>query len=151
MTKRFVLILMIFSLISTVTFPDEKCLKEEILKPEAWMANYKNYSCDPSIVELLKEKIMNADSIDIYFGFWCSDSRNNLPKFISLIDKINPAKLNMNYYKVGRKEKGKKFYKKALKIERVPTFIVKKNGKEIGRIIENPVKSLCEDLLNIIF
>jgi len=34
---------------------------------------------------------------------------------------------------------------KKFKIERIPTFIFLRNGKEIGRIIETPVKSLEED------
>ena len=42
-----------------------------------------------------------------------------------------------------------------LNIERVPTFIFYKTGgdgskKEIGRIIETPVRSLEEDLLDIL-
>jgi hypothetical protein len=37
-----------------------------------------------------------------------------------------------------------------LGIERVPTFIFMKNKVETGRIIENPVTSLEQDMLNIL-
>jgi hypothetical protein len=38
----------------------------------------------------------------------------------------------------------------AYDIERVPTFIIYKEGKEIGRIIETPVQSLEADLQKIL-
>jgi hypothetical protein len=37
-----------------------------------------------------------------------------------------------------------------LQIERVPTFIIMHNKVETGRIIENPVTSLEQDMLNIL-
>ena len=38
----------------------------------------------------------------------------------------------------------------ALEIQRVPTFIIYKNNLEAGRIIENPVTSLEQDMVNIL-
>jgi hypothetical protein len=37
-----------------------------------------------------------------------------------------------------------------LDIQRVPTFIIYKNNIEVGRIIENPVTSLEQDMINIL-
>ena len=37
-----------------------------------------------------------------------------------------------------------------LEIQRVPTFIIYKNNIEAGRIIENPVTSLEQDMVNIL-
>jgi len=37
-----------------------------------------------------------------------------------------------------------------LDIQRVPTFIIYKNNVEAGRIIENPLTSLEQDILNIL-
>jgi hypothetical protein len=37
-----------------------------------------------------------------------------------------------------------------LEIHRVPTFIIYKNNLEAGRIIENPVTSLEQDMVNIL-
>jgi hypothetical protein len=44
-----------------------------------------------------------------------------------------------------------KYFVEELKVERVPTFIFYRDGKEIGRIIENPKTSLIEDFLEIVF
>ncbi len=38
----------------------------------------------------------------------------------------------------------------SLDIQRVPTFIFYKNNIEAGRIIENPVTSLEQDIINIL-
>jgi hypothetical protein len=38
----------------------------------------------------------------------------------------------------------------AMDIQRVPTFIIYKNNIETGRIIENPVTSLEQDMVNIL-
>ena len=37
-----------------------------------------------------------------------------------------------------------------MNIERVPTFIIYRGEKEIGRIVETPKKSLERDLWNIV-
>ena len=38
----------------------------------------------------------------------------------------------------------------SLDIDRVPTFIIYKNNIEAGRIIENPITSLEQDMVNIL-
>jgi len=147
-TFFFVFLLLFLTLCSE---NEKKSSKNEILKHNEWNNIFREYSVDPSLVSLLKNKINKIDTIKVYFAFWCGDSRNNVPKFIKLIDLIDPDKIEITYISVGRKTDGAKYFVSNLKILRVPTFIFFNNGKEIGRIVENPVKSLPEDILNIIF
>ena len=71
---------------------------------------------------------------------------------MKIIDDINKKEVEVNYYTVERKAgKDIKYFVEDLKIERVPTFIFYRDGKEIGRIVENPSNSLVEDFLDIIF
>ncbi len=110
-----------------------------------------NYRIDESFLETLKAKIGDNLKIDVYLGTWCSDSLNNVPKFINIIEAVEEDNLPINYYNVDRKpSKDVKYYVEDLKVERVPTFIFYRNGKEIGRIVENPKNSLIEDFLEII-
>jgi hypothetical protein len=51
---------------------------------------------------------------------------------------------------VDREKKGGEFCLADFEINLVPTFIFTQQGNEIGRIIETPVVSLEQDLLNII-
>lgn len=131
----------------------EKIDKNNILNTgQEWKEIYMNYRVDESFLDTLKTKIGTNLKIDVYLGLWCSDSKNNVPKFIKIIDKVNNSNLPVNYYTVERKpHQGIKYFVENLKVERVPTFIIYRDGKEIGRIVENPQKSLVEDFLEIIF
>lgn len=131
----------------------ERMDKNKILETgQEWKDNYMNYRVDESFLETLKAKIGDNLKIDVYLGTWCSDSLNNVPQFIKIIEAVEAENLPVNYYNVKRKPGSDvKYYVEDLKVERVPTFIFYRDGKEIGRIIENPQKSLVEDFLEIIF
>jgi len=131
----------------------EKIDKDKILATsQEWKDNYLNYRVDNSFLETLKAKIGENLKIDVYLGTWCPDSLNNVPKFIKIIDAAAADNLPVNYYNVERKpSKEVKYFVEELKVERVPTFIFYRDGKEIGRIVENPKNSLLEDFLEIIF
>ncbi|HLP46820.1 MAG TPA: thioredoxin family protein [Candidatus Kapabacteria bacterium] len=120
---------------------------------ENWRSVYMEYEVDDGLIEAMSYKIDNL-KVDVYFGIWCSDSKNNVPPFMKIIDRIERFNVNIpvNYYTVERKPtKETKYFVEEFKVERVPTFIFYKNGKEIGRIIENPKKTLIEDMMDIIF
>jgi thiol-disulfide isomerase/thioredoxin len=95
---------------------------------------------------------LNKDdlSIKIVMGIWCPDSRREVPRFMRVLDawKFSVAKvtfIGVDDYKqspVGEYVK--------LDIQRVPTFILYKNNIEAGRIIENPLTSLEQDMVNIL-
>lgn len=131
----------------------EKIDKNKILATgQEWKDNYMRYRVDESFLDTLKTKIGDNLKIDVYLGTWCSDSLNNVPKFIKIIEAVGKGNLPVNYYNVKRKpSRDVKYYVEDLKVERVPTFIFYRNGKEIGRIVENPKNSLIEDFLEIVF
>jgi hypothetical protein len=131
----------------------EKITKDKILKSDQeWEDIYAQYMVDLSLLGVLKEKLGDGLKIDVYLGLWCSDSKNNVPVFMKIIDALGEDNLPVNYYTVERKaSKDVKYYVEDLKVERVPTFIFYRNGQEIGRIVENPQKSIIEDFIEIIF
>ena len=118
---------------------------------EEWQQGYVNYRVDESLIDTLKSKIGVGLKIDVYLGLWCKDSKVNVPKFIKLIDNIKNKNLIVNYYDCPRKANRQvKYYVEKFKVERIPTFIFYRDGKEVGRIIEHPEKSIVEDFINII-
>ena len=145
------LTIILFLMFSFLIFSSNSVTREDILKNPGWKNIYEEYTCEQSIIELIKEKADNFSRIDIYFGFWCGDSENNMPAFIKILDKIALKDLEINYYSLGRKKTGEKYFVKDLKIEKVPTFVFYKDKKETGRIIENPKKDLLTDFLDIVF
>lgn len=132
----------------------EKIETDKILKDEEWKKVYEEFTADDSLIEALASKTGENLKIDVYLAFWCGDSKRNVPPFLKIVEKINKLDKNpaVNYYTVKRKPTRKtKYFVEELKVERVPTFIFYRDEKEIGRIIENPQKSLIEDFLEIIF
>ncbi len=86
----------------------------------------------------------------IFMGTWCSDSQREVPRFYKILDQLGISEKRVVIIAVddhpdrrktspGGEEKGKN-------IEYVPTFIVKKDGVELGRIIESPQRSLEADM-----
>jgi len=130
----------------------DEITKEKILAtgPE-WQERYDKYQPEADMVDALKTKLGADMRIDVYLGLWCPDSRNNVPPFIKIIDRLGTG-VPVRYYNEPRKaSKEVKYFVEELKVERVPTFIFYKEGKEIGRIIENPKLGMIEDIMEIVF
>jgi hypothetical protein len=89
--------------------------------------------------------------IDVYLGIWCPDSRNNVPPFIKILDLVGTG-VPIRYFDVPRKaSRDVKYYVEEMNVERVPSFIFFRDGKEVGRIIENPKMGMIEDMMEILF
>ncbi len=147
--KKFVL--SIFIVVSLYGATPVKVVKGDIFENMLWKTAYNDYSFNSDVLELLKTKKDKGIGIEVYFAYWCGDSEHNVPPFIKILDSIGSETFKIEYYTVGRKKKGEKFYVPKLKVERIPTFIFYENGEEIGRIVENPSDTLEEDFLKIIF
>ena len=152
--KKFTLVAFIAFLLSSVSFaqnqyevlverPNEKTFKgiisKEVLLNDTsfrWYAeNLKGYKPNASAVEGLQK---NKDSIQLltFMGTWCEDSHSVIPKFYSLLDAAGFSQDRVTLIGVDRKKKTLSHLTEAMNITNVPTIIVMKNGKEIGRVIE---------------
>ncbi len=123
--------------------PNEKTYKG-ILSQEAltgdtsfkWYAeNLKGFTPNASAIAQLKK---NADSIQLiaFMGTWCEDSHFIIPKLYSLLDAAGFSKERLTLIGVDRNKKTLSHLAEALNVKNVPTIIVMKNGKEIGRVVE---------------
>jgi thiol-disulfide isomerase/thioredoxin len=88
--------------------------------------------------------------IKVVFGDWCSDSRKYIPAFIKTMEFSENKKLQVSFVNVDRPLKEPADVLAQLNVNKVPTFIVFKDGKEIGRIIETPKATVEEDLAAIL-
>ncbi|HVG11544.1 MAG TPA: thioredoxin family protein [Flavisolibacter sp.] len=78
------------------------------------------------------------DSIHIlaFGGTWCGDTKALFPKFFALTDAAGISADHMTILGVDRSKKTVHHLAEAFNVTLVPTFIVLKNGKEIGRVVE---------------
>lgn len=101
-----------------------------------WFAENMKYGTpNASAVEAFKN---NADkfSMIVFGGTWCHDTQNLLPIFYQLVDKSGYSESKITLVAVDRKKHGPDDLHTKYNITNVPTFIVLKDGKEVGRVVE---------------
>ena len=86
----------------------------------------------------------------VVMGTWCSDSRTHVPPFFKLMEALQIPEKHIELIGVDRNKQSSKTDLSPLHISYVPTFVVLYEGKEVGRIVENPEVSLEHDLLQIL-
>ncbi len=88
--------------------------------------------------EALSALTKSKDSIQllVFMGTWCGDSHFIIPKFYSLTDAAGFSQDRITLLGVDRRKKTISHLTEALEIKNVPTIIVMKNGKELGRVVE---------------
>jgi len=115
--------------------------------------NFDAYAPKQNNIDSLESKLSKY-TITAFMGTWCGDSKRQVPIFYKVLNEANFPLERLTMVAVDR---GRETYKQSpggehegLNIHRVPTFIIYKNGKEVNRIVEKPVTSMEEDLLQII-
>ena len=124
--------------------------REEILEnfPD-WNDVVVSYSPKPEVIEKLKS-IDYEVKIEVFLGTWCPDSVRNVSAYFKIMDIVDNPLIQTSYIGIPRDKESRKQYIKGKNILKVPTFIVFIKSQEKGRIIENPTKTVEEDLLEII-
>lgn len=128
------------------------CTRDALLENDfgsIFKNEYKLYKPSKQVINELKKKVGNIDEIVIVFGVWCGDSQEQVPHFMKIADQAGIPSKHLKIIAVNRKKDAVVEDISSYNIERVPTFIVYKNGKELGRIIESPKNTLEKDLLAI--
>jgi len=115
-----------------------------------YVSGMSDYQPDPAIMQELKETDIGNLTVTIVLGTWCPDSRREVPRFMKVLDLIGFPSAKVTFIGVDNSKQAPVGDYDKLEIERVPTFIFLRNKVEAGRIIENPVTSLEQDMLNIL-
>lgn len=78
------------------------------------------------------------DSVYIlaFGGTWCGDTKQILPQIITLTESAGWSPSHFTLLGVDRAKKTVNNLTEAFNVSYVPTFIVLKGGKEIGRVVE---------------
>ena len=124
--------------------------KEEILEnfPD-WQVEVASYVPDPEVIEKL-QSIPSEIKIEIFLGTWCPDTKRNVSAYFKIMDMVDNPFIMTSYIGIPRDNDSRKPFIEGKNIMKVPTFIILINDEEKGRIIENPTKSVEEDVLDII-
>ncbi|MBD0296897.1 MAG: thioredoxin family protein [Flavisolibacter sp.] len=101
-----------------------------------WFAeNQKGYTPEQNALQALRQ---NKDAVHIlaFGGTWCGDTKYILPKFFMLADAAGISPDHITLLGVDHNKKTIQHLSEAFNIINVPTFIVLKNGQEVGRVVE---------------
>ena len=97
--------------------------------------NYKLGRPDAGAVAAFKQH-GNDFKVLIFAGTWCPDTQNLLPQFYQLTDAAGYADSSITLIGVDNAKTTFDNLDKTFHLVDVPTFIVMKNGEEVGRVIE---------------
>ena len=114
-------------------------------KPE-----FKAYEIDEEILSELMGTDLSGLKMTLVLGTWCHDSHQQVPRMIKLLQAMKFPMSDLDLYAMDTNKQAPGIDIKAIDVSLVPTLIVYKGQKELGRIIETPKVSLEADLLEIL-
>ena len=118
---------------------------------EWYNKEYDEYVYDAQLIKELQKNKINSYEIIVFLGTWCTDTHRELPRLMKILEAAKYPENKIKLIAVNRKKETPDGEDVQYSIKRVPTIIMKKYGREVGRIIEMPETGFLEqDLLNII-
>jgi len=102
----------------------------------AWFKkNYNLGKPDANAIAAFKQHT-NDLKVLVFVGTWCPDTQNLLPEFYRLTDASGFADSSITLIGVDNDKTTLDNLNTTFHLVDVPTFIVMKNGKEVGRVVE---------------
>lgn len=89
--------------------------------------------------------------VTIFLGTWCGDSRREVPRLWHCLDETGGAvPFKVTYVTVDRQKREPAGPVTENGIRFLPTFIVRRDGREVGRIVETAPNGIEHDLLALL-
>ena len=92
--------------------------------------------------------------VTVFLGTWCGDSRREVPRLWKALDLAQAegaaVQFQIHYIGVDRQKKEPVAPVTNNDIRYVPTFIVHRQGREVGRIVEESPNGIEKDLLSLL-
>lgn len=114
----------------------------------AFQAEYERYM--PSVAELEAVKQLQGTTMTVLFGIWCHDSVREVPRLLKVIDVAKVSHIDLRLIAVNQQKQEPTGLFRRLNLRYTPTFILFDGEEEMGRVIEKPLKSLGQDLSDLI-
>lgn len=124
--------------------------KEEILAADRIYQIYiDRYEPDEEAVRYLSA---HQDSVKlmVFVGSWCRESKKYIPGLMKTIELSGADNIEVQYIGVDRQKKIPESFLKKFDIKYIPSVLVLKGNKELGRIEEKPHQLIETDLIQIL-
>lgn len=117
-------------------------------KPEYFHAARK-YRPDATTVAALRT-VERETEISVFFGTWCLYCKKYLPRLLKTIEEAGNPRLHLSFYGVNEDQTEPADALRRLGVSATPTFLILQDGREVGRIEEEPDVSVESDLAYIL-
>jgi len=108
-----------------------------------WRSVMKTY--EPNAGAVAQIKASNETTVTIAYGTWCPDSKNYVPRLIKALSAAANDKIQLKLVGIDNQFREPVTAVQPRRITNVPTVIVERAGREIGRIVETPAGSTMEE------
>lgn len=111
--------------------------------------NFESYQVDTAALQGVN---LDNDSYEIVIlmGTWCHDSVREVPRMLKILDTLSFDESQVLMIGLDYRKSEPMGREKIYDLRYTPTFIVFRDGEEIGRIIERPEQSLEADLVALL-
>lgn len=91
-------------------------------------------------------KVPAGAEVLVVLGTWCGDSRREVSRFAKALELAPSVPFLVKWIAVDRQKQADGFDARALGIRYLPTFIVSRGGREIGRVVESSPEGIERDV-----
>ena len=112
----------------------------------SWRDRLKEIEVEEADAEALTEVPAGA-KVTVYFATWCPDSRREVPRLWRALEVAGgEIPFSVDYIAVDRALETEEVSLEGVDLQFVPTFLVERDGEEVGRIVESAPDLLERDL-----
>lgn len=126
----------------------ERAAVEEVV-PD-WVEAEVSSDIEPEAAGALLDVPPGAE-VQVFFGTWCGDSRRELARLWRALDEVGgEVPFPIRFIAVDRAKAEPAAEIAGIDLRYVPTFVVRRGGQEVGRIIETSPHGIERDLLDLL-
>ncbi len=120
--------------------------RDTVLADAKWRAAYDAAMPDPQASAALLAVSPGA-SVLVLLGTWCGDSRREVARFWKALDAAGgAAPFTVRYVGVDRNRQDPDGLAEGWNLRYVPTFVVSRDGREVGRVVESAPHGIEVDI-----
>ena len=117
---------------------------------EAWFnKEYDFYRINEERLEKIKP-LLKDKRVVLIMGTWCEDSQREVPGMMKILNQAGFNTAEMEIIAIDEDKRTKEGLENAYNLAYVPALIFFEGEKEINRIVEFPINSLEQDMLDIL-
>ena|SRR5690242_11584571 len=128
-------------------------INEKILANDsafAWFYSGVNkYNPDPKMIKYISA-YRDSFNVVVFAGTWCPDTHRLLPQFYRVMLASSYPADRIQLYGVDRNNKALDGEAAKYKLEKTPTFIILRHGREVGRIVESVHRNMESDIVALL-